>query len=310
MTSKPIYFCVYRITNLVERKHYYGYKSSSIHPSKVIGVTYFSSLKKNEGKEFIADQKENPQNYKYKIVQIFNSKEEALAREIKLHIKFDVKKHTQFYNKSNQLSTGFITTQTLGSHIRIYNIYTQEKKLQSINDIIPENWVRGIPPVDRAKIGRKGKIISKETSRKISESLKGIVRSKETCEKYKENNKGKVWVHNEEGKNFQFYPDQIPDGYVLGNNRSELAKENAKHKTGKVFYHNEEGKNKLFHLGENPPGYILGLVISENTSKSLNESRSGRIWVKNLESMKCMLVNPGEIPDGYVLGRLINKNDK
>jgi hypothetical protein len=30
MTSKPIYFCVYRITNLVEKKHYYGYKSSSV----------------------------------------------------------------------------------------------------------------------------------------------------------------------------------------------------------------------------------------------------------------------------------------
>ena len=110
MTSKPIYFCVYRITNIVEKKHYYGYKSSVIHPSKVVGVTYFSSSKGIYGKQFIADQKENPQNYKYKIVQIFNSKDEALSREIRLHTKFDVKNHSKFYNKSNQTSTGFDTT--------------------------------------------------------------------------------------------------------------------------------------------------------------------------------------------------------
>lgn len=107
MTSKPIYFCVYRITNLVEKKHYYGYKSSSIHPSKVIGITYFSS---SRDKEFISDQKENPQNYKYKIVQIFGSKEEALAREIRLHNKFDVAVNPNFYHKAKQTSSGFDTT--------------------------------------------------------------------------------------------------------------------------------------------------------------------------------------------------------
>ncbi len=108
MTSKPIYFCVYRITNLVENKHYYGYKSSVIHPSKVIGVTYFSSSKGIYGKQFIADQKENPQNYKYKIVQIFDSKYEALSREIRLHTKFDMTcigktfKELGFYTTNSQ----------------------------------------------------------------------------------------------------------------------------------------------------------------------------------------------------------------
>lgn len=116
MTSKPIYFCVYRISNLVENKHYYGYKSSKIHPSKVIGITYFSSSKNESGKQFIADQKENPQNYKYKIVQIFNSKEEALSREIKLHNKFDVARNPNFYNKSNQTSTGFSYDWTNKNH--------------------------------------------------------------------------------------------------------------------------------------------------------------------------------------------------
>jgi hypothetical protein len=109
---KSIYFCVYRITNIAEKKHYYGYKSSIIHPSKVIGITYFSSLTKEEGIAFRKDQKENPQNYKYKIVQLFDTKEEALNREIKLHKKFNVKTHPNFYNKANQTSTGFDTTGT------------------------------------------------------------------------------------------------------------------------------------------------------------------------------------------------------
>lgn len=112
MTSKSIYFCVYRITNLVENKHYYGYKSSKIHPSKVIGITYFSSSKGESGKDFIIDQKKNPQNYKYKIVQLFDSPEQAINREIKLHLKFNVKCHPQFYNKSNQTSSKFDTTGT------------------------------------------------------------------------------------------------------------------------------------------------------------------------------------------------------
>lgn len=110
MTSKPIYFCVYRITNLVENKHYYGYKSSNKHPSEVIGISYFGSPSGKTNMWIIKDQKENPQNYKYKIVQMFKTKNEALAREIKLHNKFDVGVNKNFYNETKQTSTGFDTT--------------------------------------------------------------------------------------------------------------------------------------------------------------------------------------------------------
>ena len=65
---------VYRITNIVSKRHYYGVKSSSCHPSLDIGIKYFSSSK---DKEFMIDQKENPQNYRYKVVKIFNSRKEA-----------------------------------------------------------------------------------------------------------------------------------------------------------------------------------------------------------------------------------------
>ena len=50
------YHYVYRITNKVCRKHYYGVRSSNNHPKQDIGIQYFSS---SYDKDFIKDQKEN-----------------------------------------------------------------------------------------------------------------------------------------------------------------------------------------------------------------------------------------------------------
>jgi hypothetical protein len=104
MSSTTIYHYVYRITNIVEKKHYYGKRSSKIEPKLDIGFKYFSSSK---DKEFMLDQKLNPQNYRYKAVGIFNTSEEALTREIKLHSKFNVGINPNFYNRSKQTSLKF-----------------------------------------------------------------------------------------------------------------------------------------------------------------------------------------------------------
>ena len=65
MISKTAYHYVYRITNLMTNRHYYGKRSSNIHPKLDIGVRYFSSSK---DKQFKQDQLDNPDHYKYKIV--------------------------------------------------------------------------------------------------------------------------------------------------------------------------------------------------------------------------------------------------
>ena len=98
---------VYRITNVVEKKYYYGAHSCDDLEKERVGVKYFSS---STDKEFLSDQKENPSHYRYKILRFFDTREEAVALEIFLHAKFDVKKHLKFYNMSNQTSTGFDTT--------------------------------------------------------------------------------------------------------------------------------------------------------------------------------------------------------
>jgi hypothetical protein len=113
MSNKNIYHYVYRITNIVGKKHYYGVRTSKIHPSQDLGIKYFSSSKDNAFKQ---DQKDNPSHYKYKVVQIFSFRELAVQREVDLHNKFDVGNNVdidgnkKFYNKTKQTSTGFDTT--------------------------------------------------------------------------------------------------------------------------------------------------------------------------------------------------------
>ena len=101
------YHYTYRITNIKEGKYYYGVHSCDCLPKEDIGIKYFSSSKK----EFIKDQKENPQDYKYKVIKIFSTRVEAVQHEIFLHKKFDVKLHQKFYNDANQTSTKFDTTE-------------------------------------------------------------------------------------------------------------------------------------------------------------------------------------------------------
>lgn len=101
------HYYTYRITNKLIGMHYYGYRSTNKDPFNDLGVKYFSSSK---DKEFIKDQKENPQNFRYKIIKIFNNKLDAINLEIKLHNKFNVGVNPLFYNKSKQTSNKFDTT--------------------------------------------------------------------------------------------------------------------------------------------------------------------------------------------------------
>lgn len=97
------YHYVYRITHLVEGKHYYGVRSSNVHPSKDIGIKYFSS---STNKEFINEQKKNPQNFKYKVVRIYPDRERAALLEINLHAKFNVSHNESFINLAKACAVG------------------------------------------------------------------------------------------------------------------------------------------------------------------------------------------------------------
>lgn len=126
--EKQIYHYVYRITNKILNKHYYGLRSSYIHPKKDLGIKYFSS---STNKDFIIDQKNNKNNYKYKIIQIYYTRASAALAEIKLHKKFNVAFNESFYNLSNasSLSRGLINT------YKQWENYTPERKIEVVSKI-------------------------------------------------------------------------------------------------------------------------------------------------------------------------------
>ncbi len=208
------YHYTYRITNVKISKHYIGVRTSKINPKLDLGIKYFSS---SSDKEFIKDQKENQNNYKYKIIKIFNTRGEALNLEIKLHNKFDVGVNESFYNRAKQTSTNFDTTnishnRNKGSNnpmfgeIRLkhskkmsginnpfygkqHSIKTkQEISIKTSNQVVAKNKITGenlkvsksIFDNDENLIGvTTGYIISDETKTKISKALLGKVYKKQ-----------------------------------------------------------------------------------------------------------------------------------
>ena len=107
MNTEQVYHYVYRITNTVLNKHYYGKRSSKIKPELDLGIKYFSSSK---DKQFKNDQKSNPQNYTYKIIVRCKTPVKALHYEVRLHNIFNVAINPAFYNKAKQTSTKFSTS--------------------------------------------------------------------------------------------------------------------------------------------------------------------------------------------------------
>jgi len=152
------YHYVYRITNTVTGYHYYGSKSCNEHPTENIGEKYFST---STNKLFIQDQKNNPQDYKYKVIKIFETcRKDATQLEVDLHKKFDVKTHPKFINKANQTSSGFDTTGTSLSDERKKQI---SKEQQGRKDSFETR--------KKKSISMKGRKIT--WGAKISESCKG-----------------------------------------------------------------------------------------------------------------------------------------
>jgi hypothetical protein len=127
MTSNTIYHYVYRITNLVEKKHYYGKRSSKCDPKLDLGKIYFSS---SLDESFKLDQKKNPQNYRYKVVQSFQSGKEAIIREAILHHKFDVGANPRFYNKTKQTPNGFDSSRS----VTVKDLRTNKNFVMSMED--------------------------------------------------------------------------------------------------------------------------------------------------------------------------------
>ncbi len=94
---------VYRVSSLLEEEYYYGSKSELLGITKdSLGIKYFT------GSEFLRYKfKDNPIHYKIKIIRRFDNPADKILFECYLHNYFNVKEHSQFINRMNQLPWGF-----------------------------------------------------------------------------------------------------------------------------------------------------------------------------------------------------------
>jgi len=172
-TMKNYY--IYRITNKTNSIHYYGSRTTSINPHDDIGVNYFSS---SYDKDFLKEQKESPNNFKYKVVKIFKDKDKCLDFECMLHKKFNVSKNKSFYNMQNQRHNGFSTDgKTVGVVLN-----TMKKEFVDVDDerfksgeMVPFMKLIERTPEWRQNMskGKMGYVRTEESKRKQSLSSKG-----------------------------------------------------------------------------------------------------------------------------------------
>ena len=173
-----------------------------------IGKQYFSS---SLDKEFIKDQLNNPQDYKYKVIKTYNTRAEAIRLEIKLHNKFNVGVNEAFYNRAKQTSAGWDTTgrSDLGqANFGEKNGMFGKKHSGEVKRKCAEaakgntNWLgRTHTEESKKKIkeARAKQIITDEVKRKMSDTRSGIgngmfgkKHTEESIQKMKEKLKGRI----------------------------------------------------------------------------------------------------------------------
>lgn len=171
--TKQKHHYVYRITNKVEKKHYYGVRSSKSIPKDDLGKKYFSS---STDKDFINEQKEHPERFKYKVIREFETRKDAELLEKKLHKKFHVSDNDKFYNKCISTLMGFSVegSKWTEEHRRNQQKYIDENiKGKTIEEIFGEERAKEM----RAK--NKGRIKTEQERKNISKAHLGKPLSKE-----------------------------------------------------------------------------------------------------------------------------------
>ena len=180
---------------------YIGGRSCKCDPMFDLGVKYFSS---SQDKEFMKDQKDNPESYGYQILEEFEKRKEATGLEIELHKHHEVGKNELFYNRSKQTSIGWDTTGTKASKETRKLLSSMRKGEKNImfgkthSEEVRKKISKGkkgkkLSEEHKIKIGKagKGRVLSIETKKKMSEAKKGIIFSEESRRKMSESQKGK-----------------------------------------------------------------------------------------------------------------------
>lgn len=203
-------YYVYKITNLSNNMYYIGSRQSKCEPKYDLGIKYFSS---SSNKNFINEQKQNPNNFKYEILSEHNSRIEAYEEEIRVQIELGCLEDELCYNKSiNHLQFTNYNKSFKHTKESKEKLSKARKEYYKTHDAwnkgykYPEEFCKKLSKLRKGKPQpwHKGKKFSDEAKKKISNGLKkyykthdnprkGCHWSEEERKRQSELRKGKTW---------------------------------------------------------------------------------------------------------------------
>ena len=247
--SALIYYIIYRITNLINKKFYIG-----AHQTPNINDYYFGSSKILNA----AIKKHGKRNFIKDILFMCPSKETMYQLEATIVDKEFIKRKDTYNVKIGGFGGGH--EQTKETRQKISKFFTGRKLTKEhIKKII---------------MTRKGYTHSEKTKQKISLSKKGWIVSEETKNKMKLYMKGQVVVKDKEGKCFRVKIDdpRYLNGELVGCFRGCKLTEEQKRKisiikTGKRMSNITKEKMRLVNIGRK---------LSEETKKKIRDALIGK----------------------------------
>lgn len=276
--NKQKHHYVYRITNIVENKHYYGVRSSKVIPKDDLGKKYFSS---STDKKFMREQREHPENFKYKVIKVFETRRDAELLEKKLHEKFHVSDNDKFYNRCISTLMGFSVEGTKWSeeHRKNQQTYLDNNvKGKTLEERFGEERAKEI----RMKNG--GKVKTEEWKRNISKAHQGKHLSKEHREAISKG--GRIRYANESPEKREMFRQKMD---VI--NKSESKRRDDSEKL-KQLWSDPETRERLWGNRRPKPSLIVKITDRDGNvsffkglDKMCKEKRFYRpLVVKSLES--------------------------
>jgi uncharacterized cupin superfamily protein len=315
------YHYLYRITNIIENRHYYGSRTChKITPQEDLGIRYFSS---STDKDFIRDQKQNPQNYRYKVIIITKTRKKATALEQKIQQYFDVGKNITFYNKAIQTSKNYCTAGRVTAKNMLGNIMSISKDDPRYLSGELFSIMKGIVTV-KDKEGSILHVLLDDPRYKSGELLHIL--------------KGTVFVKDKNGSRFSvsindprylsgelvyFMKENVVVKDKNGNTMS-VSKDDPRYLSGELFsitkgkvVVKDQSKNIML-ISKDDPRYISGELVGVNKGLKMpnghqvgkNNSQFGTIWIYNLELKLSKTIKKEELPEyvslGWLKGRKMN----
>lgn len=238
--------------------YYIGSRQSKCDPLDDLGVKYFSG---SSNKNFIIEQKQNPNDFKYEVLSTHDSRMEAYVEEARIQRELDVLNDELCYNKS-------INHELFTTYNRTFKLTRETKKKMS--DARKEYF-------KTHEAWNKGYKYPEEFGEKVSESLKGNPKLRiRLGKKHSVEAKEKI---SESVKEYFKTHDNARKGSHWSEEDKKLQSELRKGKTWEELYGVEKALEMKEHLSKSTKGEnngMFGKMQSDETKKKISEKRRGK----------------------------------